>query len=103
MVRPFPNKDPASAISRDGGMYPRWREDGKELFFVSLDGWMMAAGFDPVSGQATGVPQRLWPTEIGTYDNHPYAVDKNGQRFLLLVGPEQRVIAVTNWRALLDR
>ena len=31
VVRPFPNKDPARTISRDGGRYPRWRGDGKEL------------------------------------------------------------------------
>jgi Tol biopolymer transport system component len=40
----FPNKEPAQTISRDGGMYPRWRGDGKELFFLSPDGTMMAAG-----------------------------------------------------------
>ena len=50
VVRPFPNKDPAQTISRDGGMYPRWRGDGKELFFLSPDGTMMAAGFDATIG-----------------------------------------------------
>ena len=42
LVRPFPNKDPAQTVSRDGGMYPRWRGDGKELFFLSPDWTMMA-------------------------------------------------------------
>ena len=31
-------------------MYPRWRGDGKELFFLSPDGTMMAAGFDATNG-----------------------------------------------------
>ena len=30
-------------VSRDGGWAPRWREDGKEIFFLGLDGSMMAA------------------------------------------------------------
>jgi eukaryotic-like serine/threonine-protein kinase len=29
-------------ISRDGGWAPRWRADGKEIFFLALDGTMMA-------------------------------------------------------------
>ena len=88
VVRPFPNKDPARTISRDGGRYPRWRGDGKELFFVSPAGTMMAAGFDPTTGVSHGVPQPLFATQITVFDNRPYAVDKYGQRFLLKVGPD---------------
>ena len=29
-------------ISKDGGMYPRWRRDGRELFYYALDGALMA-------------------------------------------------------------
>ena len=65
VVRPFPNKDPAQTISRDGGMYPRWRGDGKELFFVSPDGTMMAAGFDATNGLPQGVPQALFQKRLG--------------------------------------
>jgi dipeptidyl aminopeptidase/acylaminoacyl peptidase len=102
LVRPFPNKDPARTISRDGGMYPRWRGDGKELFFVSTEGTMMAIGFDPTSGLPKGVPQALFSTQIWMGDNRPYAVDKNGERFLVPIGPEPRVIAVMDWRALVN-
>ena len=103
VVRPFPNKDPAQTISRDGGRYPRWRGDGKELFFVSPDGTMMAAGFDATTGVSQGVPQPLFPTQIRVGDNRPYAVDKNGQRFLLKVAPDPQFVAVMDWRTLLDR
>ena len=61
-VRPFPDKEPAQTVSHEGGMFPRWRGDGKELFFVSPDGTMMAAGFDPTNGLPEGVPQPLFPT-----------------------------------------
>ena len=103
VVRPFPNKDPARTISRDGGQYPRWRGDGKELFFVSPDGTMMAAGFDATNGVSQGVPQPLFPTQIRGGDNRPYAVDKSGQRFLLQVAPDPQVVVVMDWRTLLDR
>ena len=103
VIRPFPNKDPARTISRDGGRYPRWRGDGKELFFVSPAGTMMAAGFDPTNGVSQGVPQSLFATQIRVADSRPYAVDKSGQRFLLKVGPEPQMVAVMDWRTLLDR
>jgi Tol biopolymer transport system component len=103
VVRPFPNEGPARTISRDGGKYPRWRGDGKELFFVSPDGTMMAAGFDATNGVSQGVPQPLFPTQIRVGDNRPYAVDKNGQRFLLKVAPDPQLVVVMDWRALLDQ
>jgi len=103
VVRPYPNKDPAQTISYDGGKYPRWRGDGKELFFVSPDGTMMAVGFDATNGVSQGVPQALFPTQIRSGDNHPYAVDKDGQRFLLKVVPDPQVVVVMDWRTLLDR
>ena len=37
-VQPFPGPGPKSMISRDGGNWPRWRRDGKELFFVRTNG-----------------------------------------------------------------
>ena len=103
VVRPYPNKEPAQTISHDGGKYPRWRGDGKELFFVSPDGTMMAADIDAATGRSRGVPQPLFPTQIRFGDNRPYAVDKSGQRFLLKVAPDPRLVAVTDWRALLPR
>ena len=103
VVRPFPDKDPAQTISRDGGMKPRWRGDGKELFFLSPDGTMMAAGFDATIGLPKGVPQPLFPTQLDFGDNRPYAVDRNGERFLVPIGADPQVIAVMDWRALLPR
>ncbi len=103
LVRPFPNRDPPQTISRDGGMYPRWRGDGQELFFLSPDGTMMAAGFDATTGLAKGVPQALFPTQLVFGNNRPYAVDRNGERFLVPIAADPRVTAVMDWRALLPR
>ena len=103
VVRPFPDKDPARTISGDGGKYPRWRGDGKELFFVSPSGTMMSAGFDPANGVSQSAPQPLFGTQIRVADSQPYAVDKFGQRFLLKVSPDPQMVAVMDWRTLLDR
>jgi Tol biopolymer transport system component len=102
-VRPFPNEGPANTVSLAGGRYPRWRGDGKELFFLSPNGLMMAVGFDATKGVAEGVPKELFPTQIGARNSRPYAVAKNGDRFLIPIVANPPLRAVMDWRALLDR
>ena len=70
---------------------------------MSPAGTMMAVGFDATNGVSQGVPQALFATQIRVGDNRPYASDKSGQRFLLKVGPEPQMVAVMDWRTLLDR
>ena len=75
-VRPFPRREGLSPISRDGGRAPRWRADGKELFFLAPDGAMMAADIRVVNGQVEAtVPRRLFGTGLGSTTHElPYAV-----------------------------
>ena len=49
-VRPFPKAEGVFPVSREGGGAPRWPGDGKQLFFLSLDGGMMAADVDTHQG-----------------------------------------------------
>jgi serine/threonine protein kinase len=86
-VSPFPSVNGKWQVSRTGGQEPRWRRDGKELFFVSLDGKMMAA---PVSLGATfeaGSPVELFQTHrrphVGSTDIFSYDVSSDGQKFLI--------------------
>ena len=51
-----------SPVSTKGGFDPRWRADGRELFFVSPDGMMMAADISP-EGQPVS-PRELFQTPI---------------------------------------
>ena len=37
-VTSFPDRGGKMLISKDGGTYPRWRRDGKEIFYVAPDG-----------------------------------------------------------------
>ena len=103
VVRPFPSKGPAQPVSRNGGAYPRWRGDGKELFFLSPEGTMMAVGFDATNGVPEGVPRALFPAHIRGDNSRPYAVARNGDRFLFPIVADAPLRVVTDWRALLNR
>lgn len=57
----------------------------------------------PIPTDLKRTARRVFATQIKFGDNRPYAVDKSGQRILLKVAPDPRLIAVTDWRALLRR
>ena len=101
-VRPFPVRPGEFAISRDGGGAPRWRGDAKEIFFLSLDGTMMAAQIDTTKGFAAGIPQKLFATPFGPGGNPPYSVSNDGQRFLMPIpAPPAQIVVLVNWPARL--
>jgi hypothetical protein len=64
---------------------------------------MMAAAFNPKTGASQGEPQPLFATQIMGFDTRPYAIAKDGQHVLLKVGPDRRMVAVMDWRTLLDQ
>jgi len=75
-------------LSTAGGAAPRWRADGKELYFLALDATMMTV---PVTAEGTsfeaGTPVALFPTRIvdggtATQNRPQYAVARDG-RFLI--------------------
>jgi Tol biopolymer transport system component len=85
-VRTFPASDAKWPISTKGGHFPRWRSDGKELFYASSDLKMMAVDVKPGSTFAPGIPKELFDasrTEIGLSNGGPASA--NGQRFLFLI------------------
>ena len=90
-------------ISGDGGWAPRWRGDGKEMFFLGLDGRMMAVDIAMTGNRIdAGLPRPLFPTALRrVFDRRPFAVTQDGKRFLFPV-PAQRQTAVpmtvvVNW------
>jgi eukaryotic-like serine/threonine-protein kinase len=106
-VRPFP-KGARIPISRDGGRAARWRGDGKELFFLTPDGMLMAAAFDSSKGLLATVPQPLFQTHIVfAGNNHPFAVTSDGNRFLIpvILNPAGAapITVVLNWSARLSK
>jgi hypothetical protein len=88
-VRPFPSGEGETKISIAGGEQPRWRGDGKELFFLRADGKMMAVVVNAMAGTKpsfeVGVPQPLFEAHLA-YSGGPifeYDVTTDGKRFLL--------------------
>lgn len=89
-VQPFPGPGIKTQISTTGGAQVRWRRDGKELFYVALDGRLMAVPIQlALKGGAieAGTPLPRFATRIGGavqgFDKHEYVVSPDGQRFLM--------------------
>ena len=89
-------------VSTSGGSAPRWRNDGKELFYIGLNGTLMAVPVQAEGGQLKlGAPQPLFRSNTIQYD-----VAAGGQKFLLDVVGEQGskpITLVTNWTAELKK
>src|SRR5207253_3084627 len=102
----FPNGGQPKRVSIDGGEMPRWRADGRELFYVRPDGWLMSAPLAMAGGELqVGAVTPLFEARMahgntnGTYW-HQYAVAADGQRFLvnrLVDEPSLPITIVMNW------
>ena len=109
-VRTFPEPGGKWPISKDGGAQPRWRRDGKEIFFIAPDRKLMAADVKLAgSNFEVSVPKPLFQTQIASYaiPRNRYDVFGNGQRFLIVTPrPETTLTPITvvaNWTAGLNR
>ena len=106
-VRAFPSGDAEYKVSLDGGMASRWRADGKEIFFLSLDATMMAARVETSRGFTPTIPESLFATGLSLVTLRPYVVAPDGQRFLIPTAVDGRgpppVTVVLNWPARLPK
>jgi len=104
-VASFPAFHDITQVSHAGGVQPRWRGDGSELFFLDSEGAMMSVTVDRGSPPKVTVQQKLFDTRMvpdGTVNQ--YAVTQDGQKFLVLQ-PRQDYLesysVVLNWPAIL--
>jgi Tol biopolymer transport system component len=105
-VRAFPPQDGRWQISTDGGVEPRWRSDGKELFYVSSDGALMAVAlqFDGMKIQPAAA-RALFKARFATFGSDMwrpvYVPAHDGQRFLVNILVEETapspITMVLNW------
>ena len=85
-VQPFPGPGGKRQISDAGGMQPRWRRDGKALFYVAADGKLMSVSIETTPDGQTfkaSPPTELFATrilEISGPNRQQYAVSPDGQR-----------------------
>jgi serine/threonine protein kinase/Tol biopolymer transport system component len=103
-VASFPDFANKQQLSVNGGMQPMWRRDGRELFYLSPQGQLIAVGVDTSAVTiVTGVRRTLFRTGLNpSIQVGEYAVARDGQRFLILepVGNQSHTISLLlNWPA----
>lgn len=106
-VTPF---SPAAAerwqVSSGGGVQPVWRQDGRELYYLGLDGTLNAVKVRTGTGAQFSAPDQLFDTGLVPNENvEQYAAAGDGQRFLVLKPIAHKVPSsigvVLNWPAML--
>ena len=105
-VASFPSFGGKRQVSSGGGCQAHWRKDGKELFYLSLQGKLMAV--DVATGPLfeAGAPRELFQTPILVNPLiDQYAVTGDGRRFILgtPLGEEEPITVMLNWTAGLKR
>lgn len=103
----FPGPGGKWQVSPGGGCYPRWRRDGKELFYLSADNKIVAAEVrGDTSSFAVGTVNPLFETRVYRSAFGGFDVTADGQRFIVAYEPGQPNVAITlveNWDAELKK
>jgi len=109
-VQAFPDGHGKRPVSKGGGAEPRWRADGRELFYVSADRRLMAVPTTIGPAFEAGTPAALFAINVRDLvltSGKRYDVTPDGQRFVVheltgRVNPSALTVVV-NWPALLPR
>ena len=107
-VRPFPNVgDSLAKISTGGGTRPAWARNGRELFYLKVDGTMVAVPIHPDAGGrfSAGTPTSLFQGAYFAFrSGRTYDVSPDGSRFLMIksaapstISPAVQLVVVLNW------
>jgi hypothetical protein len=103
-VRTFPEvKAGKWVISSGGGQQPIWSRDGRELFYRTEDGTVMAVPINASPSFSYGSPVRLInpPLTLHAADTAPtYDVSPDGRRFMFIRAPELDICSleiIQNW------
>ena len=105
-VQSFPAGSGKWQISTEGGSRPRWRADGKELYYLAPGGRLMAVEVKSSATFEPGVPKLLFETWDQGFVCEP-TPPRDGHRFVMLA-PEEGVaptpaIVLLNWTAGLKK
>lgn len=102
-VRSFPEAGPRKQVSENGGSQPRWSRDGRQLYFTSLDGKIMATDVTLGASFSSGAPRVLFAQgfKSPSNTNTPYDISTTGR----MIGVKQHPVAnildridvVINW------
>jgi eukaryotic-like serine/threonine-protein kinase len=104
----FPRSDRKWPVSTGGGYEPRWRADGREIYYLSEDRKLMAVSVG--AGPQFGVPVPLFQTRVPagvTANRTNYVPSRDGKRFLVNTQsgepPPTPITVVLNWTAGLKK
>jgi Tol biopolymer transport system component len=110
-VTHFPSGSGRWQVSQNGGLFPLWRGDSKELYFMGF-GNNASVEVYAVSVNAngdtfeTGQVQALFPISYTAPLGYPYDVSPDGQKFIQATSPEgvsTPLVLVTNWTSELKK
>jgi serine/threonine protein kinase/Tol biopolymer transport system component len=116
VAQPFPDVGRGKwQVSKGGGSQPRWRGDGRELYYLALNGDLMAVDVDTTSDLlTTGAPHKLFatgaPPNTNVLVDYDFDAAPDGQRFLLnraasskpataSAAPDLPLHVIVNWTA----
>jgi serine/threonine protein kinase len=108
-IRPASGSFEQWQVSTTGGSQARWRGDGRELYFVAPDGYLMAVSIETEPVFRPGTPRKLFQLPERPERDTPIFEDvtPDGKRFLLNVPVTARSSvgfhAIVNWPSLLEK
>jgi eukaryotic-like serine/threonine-protein kinase len=108
-LTPFPAKNGKWQVSTNGGSWPAWRRDGKEIFYLRPDKKLMSAEISTNGITLTiGTAKPLFQTNAFLSPNWPFDVAPDGKRFLVNAVSEptssaRPITLVVNWDAKLRK
>jgi Tol biopolymer transport system component len=91
-------------ISTAGGTQPRWRRDGREIFYLALDGTLMSVQVKTAPRFESSAPVPLFKTKLGLVGTYGYDASPDGKRFLVktdrepFTSAEQPFTVMLNWQ-----
>jgi Tol biopolymer transport system component len=104
-VAPFPGPGRKWQVSVDGGAWPVWRGDGKEILYLWGNRIIGVAVEDQGSGLAFAQPELIFENRWVTRNAH-FRVSADGERFLVVESAEvsdpEPITVVVNWPAAIE-
>ncbi len=109
-VQPFPATGAKFQISTHGGAQPRWRGDGKEMYYRARDGKLMAVSITLGAKLEVGLPHMLFqasPDPLYPDLGNSYDVTRDGKRFVINTALDtdrgSPITVIVNWPAAFKR
>jgi len=103
VVQQFPVASGKWQVSTGGGVQPRWRADGKELYFIAPERKLMAVSVTTSSSSFVAeTPVALFPVALppgaGTANKHQYMVSSDGRFLVNTVLDDPPITVLLNWK-----